>query len=105
MPVSAYAPVVLRQEILWIPEGRSVPRPDPVMTGADTRVWTLFTHLDPKVMPELPFVPVHHHNAFLEDYIHDWNHTNGNFRYYSRAMDSGVWVLIEHLKRPSRRKP
>lgn len=97
--------IVLRQEIVWIPESRWVERAEPVLTGLNARIWTLYTHLDLASPPQLPIVPRHGFNAFLEDYIHDWNHTSGRLRYYSRGIDSRVWILIEHLKRPSRRKP
>lgn len=94
----------LSQEVIWIPESRRVPMPGAVRTGANTRVWTLFTHTDPNVKPELPIVPKHHENAFLEDYVHDWGHARGEFSYYSRAVESGVWVLIENLKPEDRSK-
>ncbi len=106
MSPSSYAPKVLRQEVLWVPADRRIPIESKVeLTAANTRIWTLFS-TDPDVKPELPIVPRHHHNAFLEDYVHDWNHdrARGCIRYASRASEGNVWILIEHLERPSRRK-
>lgn len=106
MPGSEFDPVILRQKVLWVPADRRVPIDSTVeLTGANTRIWTLFA-TDPDVKPELPIVPRHHHNAFLEDYMHDWNHekARGYLRYASRAAEGSVWILVEHLKRPPRRK-
>lgn len=105
--MSEFDPVVLRQEVLWVPEDRRVPITSKVeLTGANTRIWTLYLSSDPDVKPELPIVPRHHHNAFLEDYIHDWYHekSRGYLKYGSRAAESGVWILVEHLERPKRRR-
>lgn len=88
------------QEALYIPEGSEVgghpavawpwlgrPRPK--------RVWTLLS----SEKPELPIVPRHHHNAFLETYVHDWDLTGGAdccvFHYHSRLSGGGVWLLLE----------
>jgi len=99
---------VLRQEVLWVPEDRRVPiQSKEELSGANLRVWTLYLHTDPDVKPELPYIPQHQHNAFLEDYIHDWTHdrVRGCLRYGSRAMESKVWILVEHVERPARRRP
>ena len=98
-------PKVLSQEVVWIPECRWIERAEPVLTALNARIWTLYTHMDPDAPPQLPIVPRHMFNAFLEDYIHDWNHTSGRLRYYSRGVESRVWILIEHLERAPRRKP
>lgn len=90
----------------WVPESRLVEFPGPERTGANTRVWTLYTHENPDVRPELPYTPVHHTNAFLEDYVHDWTHRGGFLRYGSRASEGKVWILVEDLRpepRPRRR--
>lgn len=58
-------------------------------------VWTLYHHQDRDKPPELPFYPVHHKNAFSEDYMHDWNIHQGKFRYGSRVTDEPVWVMVE----------
>jgi len=90
---------VLRQEVVWIPPERRVPFVAPPWLPG-VRVWTLYDFTDPNVKPELPYNPVHHVNAFLEDYVHDWNVNNGVFRYYSRAVRDKVWVLIEYMEPP-----
>ncbi len=97
---------VLRQEVLWVPEDRLVPiQSDVELTGANTRIWTLFEN-DPNKTPSLPIVPRHNGNAFLEDYVHDWHHekTRGCIRYASRVSTGLVWILVEHLKREKRRR-
>lgn len=58
------------------------------------RLWTLFA--SPEAQPTLPIVPIHHHNAFLEDYLHDWNWRNGELRYGSRVTSGRVWLLLEY---------
>lgn len=89
-------PQVINQAVYWVSEDRRFPM-DPAPPGTRYRVWTLYS-TDPNVRPELPMQPVHHHNAFLEDYVHDWNLNGGVFRYYSRAVHSKVWILVETLK-------
>lgn len=89
-------PKVARQEVLWVPETRLV-----VLTSNERpyRVWTLYGEGrdDPKRPPKLPITPVHNHGAFLEDYVHDWNIQQGNvLRYYSRAVEHSVWILVEY---------
>jgi len=61
------------------------------------RVWTLYTHVEKDKKPELPYQPQHHVNAFLEDRMHDWdfNEKTGELRYFTRAVDCSVWLLIE----------
>lgn len=92
-----------KQRLLWIPpaedRGGSVKQAPPVHVDFAEhdvkRVWTLYLHRDPASPPSLPFLPVHHHNAFAEDVIHDWNIWHGKFKYASRAIDGGVWLLLE----------
>lgn len=60
------------------------------------RVWTLYLECNPKRKPEPPVHPVHMGGAFLEDFVHDWNTQGTTLRYYSRAMDSEVWILVEY---------
>jgi len=90
-----------RQEVVWVewvPDSRLVTkgRFAPLkMREAPTRVWTLFRHTDPAKVPETPFSPVHLDNAFLEDRVHDWNWQQGWFRYYTRVVDHGCWLLLE----------
>lgn len=90
-----------RQELLWIPaavprKGRE-PSADPVLYKGPipTRVWTLYPHREETRPPALPYDPMHFRNAFLEDYGHDWMVRKGFFQYGSRAMDGGVWLLLE----------
>jgi hypothetical protein len=89
-------PKVIRQEVLWVPESRRVP-----VTEFPYRIWTLYGHTDPEVRPALPMTPVHRNGAFMEDYVHDWNVRSVGtpemvLTYYSRAMDSRVWILVEY---------
>jgi len=65
------------------------------------RVWTLIGQCDENKPPSLPYTPKHLDNAFLEDYIHDWDLRDrvGSeekvFHYYSRVSDGSVWLLLE----------
>lgn len=95
---------VLSQAVYWVPESRRVELPGKERTAANTRIWTLYMHSDSNVTPELPYTPQHHVNAFLEDYVHDWNHQNGTLRYGSRASEGKVWILVEDLLPFSRKK-
>jgi hypothetical protein len=74
---------------------RAVPVPVKFRESDVARVWTLYNETDKSKPPTLPYVPVHHHNAFMEDRIHDWNIVADKFRYGSRVMDRDVWVLVE----------
>jgi hypothetical protein len=91
----------MRQGLLWIPPAEdrgafAMQAPPVPFDGPEPdRVWTLYLHRDPNSPPALPFIPQHHHNAFAEDYVHDWNVFRGKFRYASRAIDGGVWLLLE----------
>jgi hypothetical protein len=88
------------QRVLWIGEWEKrgmVPGAKPVpLDKKPKRVWTLYSHTDPKKPPKLPITPIHLHGAFLEDYVHDWNWRGGKFYYGSRVMDRPVWVLLEY---------
>lgn len=95
----------MRQRLLWIPpavdrKNGAVPRPPPVpLDGPEPdQVWTLYTNRDESSPPTLPIRPAHLQGAFAEDYIHDWNLFRGYFSYGSRAIDGGVWVLLEYKK-------
>lgn len=78
------------------PRARPIPYTEP---EEPVRVWTLYGHDDENAPPPLPFSPVHNKNAFLEDYVHDWNiHGWGDNRfldYASRVVDRPVWILLE----------
>lgn len=89
------------QKLLWIPPGEdrgamalTVP-PIPYKGQRPNRLWTLLGCVDPKVKPPIPERLIHLENAFLEDYIHDWNIRAGFLHYYSRTTDGGVWVVLE----------
>lgn len=100
-----------RQALLWIPEAidrkdGSAPRapPVPFTDAPPDQVWTLYGHRDEARLPSLPFCPVHHRNDFAEDYVHDWTVFRETFRYGSRALDGGVWLLLEYRTKESRRR-
>jgi hypothetical protein len=93
---------VVRQEVHWVPESRVLSLP-----VKPFRVWTLYQPVDldrsedstqdPTVTPTLPITPVHNYNAFLEDYVHDWQwYEGGKFRYYSRVARDRIWILVEY---------
>jgi len=92
-----------RQEVLFLKEWYqpgSVPKARPVVCPVEPdRVWTLFRHEDEAEPPILPMVPLHHINAFAEDYMHDWNWRVvkgvGMLDYSSRVADRPVWILLE----------
>lgn len=72
----------------------------PGVSKRPSRLWTMVHARDPDKSPALPVTPRHHHNAFLEDYIHDWNWRVKDdvalLKYYSRASDGRVWLLLEY---------
>ena len=90
-------PLRLRQEVHWVPESREVSLRS---TERPTRVWTLYLESDPGKTPVLPLTPIHLHGAFLEDYVHDWNMRGSTLRYYSRAIQDKVWILVEYQEKP-----
>lgn len=101
-----------RQELVflkeWIPAGQPgagcVNRAKRVpIAERPGRVWTLYREDNESQPPQLPFVPVHNTNAFLEDYVHDWNEVRGKdgqlmLDYSSRVIDRPVWILLEYEK-------
>lgn len=91
----------MRQVLVYFPhEMRIGHRTPPVDVPGEqekpARVWTLYRHTDPDAPPPLPFVPRHHVNAFLEDYVHDWTWRAGRLHYGSRAVPGKVWLLLEY---------
>lgn len=56
------------------------------------RLWTILGEGEIK----LPFTPIHHETAFLEDETHDWSWKKGVLRYYSRVAEPPVRVLAEY---------
>lgn len=100
------SPQVIRQELHWVqlPESRRV------YMGHDEhpyRIWTLYHETSLHQRPTLPIRPVHNQNAFLEDFVHDWNfHRDAErneffIRYASRVVDRGVWILVEFTDKDS----
>jgi hypothetical protein len=79
------------------PRAKRVPLP----LGRPKKIWTLFRHEAESDSPSLPFRPVHRVNAFLEDYVHDWNDVfvepgKVELDYFSRVVDRPVWLLLEY---------
>jgi len=89
---------VVHQEAVWIGEDRfgemAYEHPEHIL-----RVWTVSTHRDPKTPLELPMVPQHRVNAFLEDYSHDWRRFGKRIKLGSRVCDNRVWLLVEYTNK------
>ena len=72
------------------------------MARKPRRVWTWLLSSDPAKPPEPGVVPRHHHNAFLEDIMHDWHWMAGKFFFHPHTIpgrfeeweDPGVWILV-----------
>jgi hypothetical protein len=91
----------MRQRVVYIPkhEGADPKRIRSAEVGDEQPklVWTLLEGFDqPEATPTLPIVARHHHNAFLEDFVHDWRIEKGRLIYYSRVCQGGCWVLLEY---------
>ncbi len=86
----------MRQELIWMPKGIDVGAPC-LRCRLDyngerpKRLWTILG----QEKPILPMIPSHGVNAFLEDYIHDWDIVNGKLQYYSRISEGECWLLLE----------
>lgn len=101
----------MRQVLIYLKEWYKpgcVPKARPVPCEHEPyRVWTLYAYDNEKEPPKLPFTPVHHHGAFFEDVIHDWNWypaRKGKLAYLdyaSRVMDRPVWILLEYKEEQS----
>ena len=94
----------MKQSLLWIPIGKpfdpdnnTLLKVDPIPYKGEKpkRLWTLYEELYSNVRPILPYQPIHHFNAFIEDYVHDWDIRNGFLYYYSRVSGGGTWALLE----------
>lgn len=91
----------MKQKLLWIPKGKDISAyalkcdPVPFKDKTPDIVWTLFLETNENKPPQLPIIPKHNHNAFLEDKMHDWNVRNGEFHYYSRISEGEVYLLLE----------
>lgn len=78
------------------PYAPAIPQQVPFKKSDVQQVWTLCQYRDKAAPPALPYTPVHGLNAFVEDFMHDWNiDSKRAFRYGSRITDSPVWVLVE----------
>jgi hypothetical protein len=88
----------MTQKLLYCKEAIALGIPSPTLELPDmpSRIWTLFSHRNPDIRPDLPFVPVHHQNAWLEDCGHDWNWRGGILRYSSMVTSGRVWLLLEY---------
>lgn len=88
-------PIHPKQVLVWIPAGKAADRVAEV-SQAPSRIWTLLFERNAEKKPDLPVIPIHNKNAFLEDHIHDWIWRNGVLRYYSRLNEGGTWALLEY---------
>lgn len=89
----------MRQRVIFYPHELKLfsgPNPSIELDEKPKLLWTLALERDGNKEPELPIIPVHGRNAFLEDFVHDWNWSNGKLRYYSRISNGGVWLLLEY---------
>lgn len=88
----------MTQKLLYLAGAIALGTPSPTLDLPErpSRIWTLYRHRDPNLSPSLPFVPVHHQNAWLEDVGHDWNWRGGKLRYSSGVTDGRVWLLLEY---------
>lgn len=89
------------QRLLFFPHPLEIgkgPAPAVDLPEKPTKVWSLYHHTDEASPPDLPFTPTHMRNAFLEDYVHDWNWNGGKFRYFSRVTAGRVWLLLEYTR-------
>jgi hypothetical protein len=91
----------MKQKLLWLPPGIDTgathkkcmveylgPEPD--------RLWILPEYRAKELKPRLPYTPVHHHNAFLEDKMHDWSIRGRFLKYHGvLATEGSVWLLLE----------
>lgn len=101
---------IVRQELVFVEfnerkpdtlsrQAKPIKLPD---MAIPSRVWTLYSESDPAKPPELPFLPVHNRNAFLEDWVHDWITRDGHLIYYSRVTETPMWLLLEYRESPTR---
>ncbi len=98
----------MKQKLMWIPEAKdrgAIAKKAPLVPypyeKLPQKVWTLYKEIDPDKPPKLPFKPVHHEGAFIEDYTHDYDiyviDKEGEkfLDYSSRVMEGSVWILLE----------
>lgn len=95
---------IRRQELVFVEfydrkPGMPSKRAKPIALPDDevpARIWTLYKELDSDKRPKLPYHPVHNHNAFAEDYVHDWDVRDRKLHYYSRITETPMWLLLEY---------
>jgi hypothetical protein len=88
----------MKQKLIWMPvkPQNMGHRAEVEYSGPKpTHLWTLFMETDEDKKPRLPIVPVHLKNAFIEDFVHDYNIRGGKLHYYSRVTDRPLWILLE----------
>jgi hypothetical protein len=98
--------IKLYQKLLWIPKaipdntirGYSIPliKIDFSENHKDRPFlfWSLLGCTKENEPPLLPYIPISFSNAWLEDFIHDWNIVNGKLKYNS-GSEGNHWVLLE----------
>jgi len=90
-----------KQKLIWIPEGEDVGAtckrvpPIPYKGDIPKYLWSLPLCVDKDNPPDLPYLPVHFKNAFLESKIHDYDINGGMLRYYGCDTEGGIWALLE----------
>ncbi len=81
----------------WVPTDCGLMRALPVpLAEKPAAVWTLFRQHDPSQPPTLPCSLTRADGAFSEDETHDWAWRGGKLRYFSRAANGPVWLLLEY---------
>jgi hypothetical protein len=100
-------PTVTHREIVWVDTTHRMPAEKLARPGEKVyRVWTwlgISALADEPEKPELPARLVHGHNAFLEDYVHDWTLDARGFRYFSRIREKNepTWIVVEYVAEES----
>ena len=72
---------------------RALPVP---LADKPSAVWTLLAHTDPDKPPALPCRLTRADGVMSEDEMHDWAWRGGKLRYFSRAGNGPVWLLLEY---------
>jgi len=93
----------MEQKLFYLPEGIDVGAQFKKVAvefphSKPKKLWALFGYTDQAKPPELPYAPVHHENAFIMDYIHDYDffeEKGKTFIKYHGSEDGGFWLLLE----------
>jgi hypothetical protein len=99
---------MIKQKLLWLPPGIDVGATHKKClvkyTGPEpTRLWILPEYRTKENKPVLPYTPIHHNNAFLEDRMHDWSIWKEHIKYHGcLATEGSVWLLLEFEERKPR---